>query len=34
MKVTTVKKGFFLFYSHNMNKKFNENHLQYSELDV
>ena len=33
-KVTNEKKGFFAFYSHNMNKKFNESYFHYTGLDV
>ena len=34
MKVTNKKKGIFSFYSHNMNKKINERHFNYSGLNV
>ena len=33
MKVTNEEKGIFSFYSHNMNKSFNESYFHYSGLN-
>ena len=34
MEVTDEKKGIFLFYSRNINKKFSKTHFHYSGLNV
>ena len=34
MKITNERKGIFLFYSDNMNKKFQWNHFQTSDFNL